>query len=81
MTTAGGSGHRGPDLFQQQADEDGDGRQRKFTFAGAEYFVRMQDRNLYTTDREVIRQRVGRLGLAGVFERRHDHRPVIGSDR
>jgi hypothetical protein len=47
------------------------GLTRKYTFSGAEYFVRMKEKNLYTTDHAVIRERVGRLGLAGVFERSH----------
>ncbi|HUW65856.1 MAG TPA: FAD-dependent oxidoreductase [Spirochaetia bacterium] len=48
------------------------GLQKKYTFAGAEYFSRMKERNLYTTDREVIQDRVSQLGLTGIFERRHD---------
>jgi len=45
------------------------GLKRKYTFSGADYFVRMKEKNLYTIDHAVIRERVGRLGLAGIFER------------
>ncbi|MGI9859958.1 FAD-dependent oxidoreductase [Moorella naiadis] len=49
----------------------GDGLYQRFTFSGAGYFARMQKLGLYTTDLEVIKQRVG--DLAGVFSR-----PLLG---
>ena len=39
----------------------------KLTFSGASYFKRMQELGLYTTNREVIRQRVRGEGLEGVY--------------
>jgi hypothetical protein len=43
------------------------GLREKYTFSGAGYFRRMQERGLYTTDIDAIRARVAGTGLAGVF--------------
>ncbi|NLW06550.1 MAG: FAD-dependent oxidoreductase [Clostridia bacterium] len=45
--------------------EKGDGLYQRYTFSGAEYFARMQQRGLYTTCREAIKNRVA--DLAGLF--------------
>ena len=47
------------------------GTARRFTFAGAEYFRRMQELNLYSTDTDGIRRRLDRLGILGLFDRKH----------
>ncbi|MGE5255409.1 MAG: FAD-dependent oxidoreductase [Hyphomicrobiales bacterium] len=39
----------------------------KYTFSGSVYFERMKAKDLYTTDRKQIEQRVGTAGLTGVF--------------
>jgi hypothetical protein len=39
----------------------------KYTFSGSVYFERMKAKGLYTTDRKQIEQRVGTVGLTGVF--------------
>lgn len=39
----------------------------KFTFSGSVLFSRMQEKNLYTTDIEVIRKKVADLGLTDLF--------------
>ncbi|MCK7510314.1 MAG: FAD-dependent oxidoreductase [Desulfobacterales bacterium] len=39
----------------------------KYTFSGSVYFDRMQARSLYTTDAQVIRERVAAAGLENVF--------------
>ncbi len=39
------------------------GRKNRYTFAGAEYFKKMVEENLYTTDKEEIRKRVSKLNL------------------
>ncbi len=39
----------------------------KYTFSGAQYFVRMQEKGLYTTDVQAIRDRVAKAGLSGIF--------------
>jgi folate-dependent tRNA-U54 methylase TrmFO/GidA len=39
----------------------------RFTFSGGNYFKRMNEKHLYTTDIDAIRQRVEQEGLLGVF--------------
>lgn len=39
----------------------------RFTFSGGNYFNRMKEKQLYTTDIKAIRQRVEQAGLLGVF--------------
>ncbi len=41
----------------------------KYTFSGAQYFERMQEKGLYTTDIQAIKERVAKAGLSGVFAR------------
>ena len=42
----------------------------RFTFSGGNYFKRMQEKELYTTDIDAIRQRVEQAGLLGVYNER-----------
>ncbi|MBU3208393.1 FAD-dependent oxidoreductase [Clostridium algidicarnis] len=44
-----------------------EGRRNRYTFAGAEYFNRMKENNLYTTDIESIQNRIKKLNLDGIF--------------
>ena len=44
-----------------------EGMQEKYTFSGAGYFKRMQERGLYTTDHAAIAARVAAAGLTGVL--------------
>jgi hypothetical protein len=44
-----------------------DGLTKKYTFSGSVYFERMKERDLYTTDRAAIADRVRATGLAGVL--------------
>jgi hypothetical protein len=44
-----------------------EGRRKRYTFAGAEYFKRMEDLGLYTLDCEEIDKRVERLNLKGIM--------------
>lgn len=44
-----------------------DGLMTRYTFAGAEYFRRMKDKGLYSTDRDEIRTRVRRYGLENIY--------------
>ena len=39
----------------------------RYTFAGAEYFRRMEEKVLYTTDHNEIQRRVERFGLKGIY--------------
>lgn len=54
---------------REEMDEPG-GLGKKYTFSGSVYFNRMKDRNLYTTDLEVIARRVSKAGMTGVLEQR-----------
>jgi hypothetical protein len=46
-----------------------DGLHSRYTFAGDEFFRRMQERKLYTTDIDVIRQRISNAGLLGIYDK------------
>lgn len=46
------------------------GRRNRYTFAGAEYFQRMKEQNLYTTDKEEIRKRITKLNLEGALSQK-----------
>ena len=54
--------------FANKSIQKEEGLMTRFTFAGAEYFARMKEKNLYTTDREEIVRRVKRCGLDGIYE-------------
>lgn len=45
-----------------------EGRRNRYTFAGAEYFKRMQEQGLYTTDIKEIKARIDKLNLTGILE-------------
>ena len=45
-----------------------DGLMTRYTFAGSEYFQRMQDKGLYTTDSEVVRKRIGKYDLENIYK-------------
>ena len=51
---------------QMQTEE---GMTKKYTFSGAVYFERMRELGTYTTDVEVIRQRVEEARFGGFFAR------------
>lgn len=44
-----------------------EGLMTRYTFAGAEYFQRMQEKQLYSVDSDEIAGRVARTGLAGIY--------------
>lgn len=43
------------------------GRRKRYTFAGSEYFTRMQKLKLYTTDITEIEKKIDRLNLTGIL--------------
>jgi len=45
-----------------------EGIRRKYTFSGANYFARMRELGLYSTNPAAIRQRVAGVGLEGIYE-------------
>jgi hypothetical protein len=44
-----------------------EGLTKKYTFSGANYFKRMQEEGLYSTDISVIQDRVSKAGMTGIF--------------
>ncbi len=50
--------------------ETENGLMTRYTFAGAEYFARMKEKNLYTTDIDEIKKRVARYDLQGIYLQR-----------
>lgn len=47
-----------------------DGVYHRYTFAGSEFFERMKERGLYSTDPDKIKHRIQVLDLAGVYKHR-----------
>lgn len=47
--------------------ETEEGLRVKYTFSGAQYFKRMQEKNLYSTDVTAIKERVRQAGLSNVY--------------
>lgn len=47
-----------------------EGRKNRYTFAGAEYFKRMNELNLYTTNKEEIKDRIKKINLENVFNQK-----------
>lgn len=60
------------DLLTYAAEvlKEPDGMDRRFTFAGGEYFERMKERGLYSTDAKAITKKVEALGLLDVYNSR-----------
>ncbi len=56
--------------FMHQEMKTEEGLKKKYTFSGAVYFQRMQEKGLYSTDVELIHARVARAGLKGVFRQK-----------
>lgn len=46
------------------------GRRNRYTFAGAEYFKRMQELGLYSTNANEIKNRIDKLNLTDIFNER-----------
>lgn len=53
--------------FANKNLESEKGLMTRYTFAGAEYFKRMKEKGLYSTDPEEIHQRVKRYGLENIY--------------
>lgn len=56
--------------FAKKSLETEQGLMTRFTFSGDEYFKRMKEKELYTTDTDEIEARVKRYGLDGIYEER-----------
>ena len=55
--------------FANKVLKEDDCLDRRFTFAGGEYFQRMKDRGLYLTDDRLIRKKVEKEGLLDIYNR------------
>ena len=53
--------------YAQEALQEEDGLYRRFTFAGGEFFQRMEEMGLYTTESEAVRNRVRDAGLLNIY--------------
>ena len=47
-----------------------EGLKERFTFAGTNYFKRMKELNLYTTDSKIIENKLNRLNLLNIYSER-----------
>lgn len=56
--------------FANASLETEDGLMTRYTFAGAEYFRRMKEKGLYTTDKTEITLRIKRYGLEKIYDER-----------
>ncbi|KHD38156.1 folate-dependent tRNA-U54 methylase TrmFO/GidA [Clostridium acetobutylicum] len=45
-----------------------EGRRNRYTFAGAEYFKRMKEIGLYSTDTDEIKDKISSLHLTNIFD-------------
>lgn len=53
--------------YENNMTQTVEGRRKRYTFAGAQYFERMKGRNLYTTDNEVISNRIKKLNIDDIL--------------
>lgn len=56
--------------FANESLKTEDGLMSRYTFAGAEYFRRMKEKNLYTTDPQEVGRRIRRYDLENIYEER-----------
>ena len=56
--------------YANEKSTTSEGRKNRYTFAGAEYFKRMQAEGLYTIDKEEIKSRVEKINLNNVFNQK-----------
>ena len=54
--------------FANQQIKTKGGLMTRYTFAGAEYFQRMKEKSLYSTDPQVLRKRAKKYDLAGIYK-------------
>ncbi|MCT4604910.1 MAG: hypothetical protein N4A64_02230 [Marinisporobacter sp.] len=55
-------------VYEHIQSKTEEGIKTRYTCAGAEYFKRMKELNLYTTDTEVLKKKIEKMNLLGVFE-------------
>ncbi|TCO79820.1 FAD-dependent oxidoreductase [Marinisporobacter balticus] len=54
--------------YEHKESQTEEGVKTRYTFAGADYFKRMRELNLYTTDTKVLKKKIERLNLLNIFE-------------
>lgn len=54
--------------YANERIESKDGLMTRYTFAGSEFFKRMQETGTYSIDPDTIRNRVEKQGLSGIFQ-------------
>ena len=77
MTALGGKLLKLPDslatgdflAYAQHALSQEDALRQRFTFAGGNYFKRMKEKDLYSTDIKKIKKRVKEAGLENIYNR------------
>lgn len=47
-----------------------DGKKTRYTFAGSVYFKRMQEKGLYIEDKDIIKEKVDKIGLKDIFNQK-----------
>jgi hypothetical protein len=54
--------------FANERIQTEEGLKTRYTFAGADYFQRMKDLNLYTTDQSLLKAKIERMNLLNIFD-------------
>lgn len=54
--------------FANERIQTEEGLKTRYTFAGADYFQRMKDLNLYTTDQALLKSKIERMNLLNIFD-------------
>lgn len=53
--------------YENEMTETVEGRRKRYTFAGAQYFERMKELDLYTTDTKKIKNRISKMNLENIL--------------
>lgn len=56
--------------FSNKMMKGKDGDMKKFTFAGADYLERMKEKELYTTDKDVLRSKIEKAQLLDIYNKK-----------
>ncbi|MFZ5965805.1 MAG: FAD-dependent oxidoreductase [Bacillota bacterium] len=54
--------------YANERIETEEGLKTRYTFAGSDYFERMKHLNLYTTDKEKLKKKIGRMDLLSIYD-------------
>ncbi|MGL4873372.1 MAG: FAD-dependent oxidoreductase [Clostridium sp.] len=56
--------------FANEMVDTKEGRRLRYTFAGSVFFERMKEREAYTVDKEIIKDKVKKVGLENIFNQK-----------